>query len=278
MPQSDPTDNAVFEVQRLSYGLRGRTKGTRVVPEETPIVFTYNGTSYAVMMASATDLEDFAYGFSLTEGVISSVADVETLEIVAHDMGVELQIRLVEGKAEAVATRKRAMAGPTGCGLCGIESLEEALRVLPKLEVKGRFTPEQVKQALAAIAPLQPLNQKTHAVHAAAFWTPDKGIVALREDVGRHNALDKLAGSLLREGVKAADGIVVLTSRVSIELVQKAAVMGAAMIAAISAPTALAVRSAGFAGITLVAVGRDDGFEVFSHAERIGSEKADVVG
>lgn len=277
MPQSDSTDKAVFTAQRLSYGARGRAKGTRVLPEETPIVFTYNGNSYAVMMASATDLEDFAYGFSFTEGVISSVADVELLEIIEHDLGIELQMRLVDGKAEAVAARKRAMAGPTGCGLCGIESLEEALRVLPKLEVAGRFTPDEVRQAIASISPLQALNQKTHAVHGAAFWRPEKGVVALREDVGRHNALDKLAGALLRSGVSAAEGIVVLTSRVSIELVQKAAVMGAAMIAAVSAPTALAVRSAGFAGITLVAVGRDDGFELFSHAERIG-EKTDVVG
>lgn len=279
MPQSDPTDKAVFTAQRLSYTRQGRSQGKRVLPEETPVVFTYNGNSYAVMMASATDLEDFAYGFSFTEGVISTVADVEALEIIEQDMGVELQMRLVDGKAEAVAARKRAMAGPTGCGLCGIESLEEALRVLPKLEVEGRFTPDEVRQAMASIAPLQALNQKTHAVHAAAFWTPAGGVVALREDVGRHNALDKLAGALLRESVKAADGIVVLTSRVSIELVQKAAVMGASMIAAISAPTALAVRSAGFAGITLVAVGRDDGFELFSHAERIGNrETSDVVG
>lgn len=267
---------AVAEVLKKSFTANGRSQGRRVVPEETPVAFTYNGNSYAVMMATAQDLHDFAVGFSLTEGVIASEADIEKLDIIAHDMGVELQMRLLADRADAVAARKRALAGPTGCGLCGVESLEEALRVLPQIVVEGSYRADQVMEAIASIAPLQALNKQTHAVHAAAFWTPNKGIVVLREDVGRHNALDKLVGALARGGIDVRTGVVVLTSRVSIELVQKAAAIGAPVVAAISAPTALAVRSAGFAGITLIAVARDDGFEVFSHPDRIVMERASV--
>jgi FdhD protein len=190
-------------------------------------------------------------------------------------MGLELQMRLVEERAAKLVARHRAMAGPAGCGLCGIESLEDALRVLPQMTVEeGTFSADQIRQAIAAISPLQTLNQETHAVHAAAFWTPGAGIVALREDIGRHNALDKLVGALARSGTTTGDGILVMTSRVSIELVQKAAMAGMPVMAAISAPTALAVRSAGFAGMTLVAVARDDGFEVFTHHERITTDEA----
>lgn len=276
MPLSDPVGQATAEVFRRKYGDGVRpAQGRRVVPEETPVVFTYNGTSYAVMMATAQDLADFAHGFSLTEGVVRSLSEIETLDIVEHDMGIELQMRLTGDRAAAAAARHRAMAGPTGCGLCGVESLEDALRVLPQMAIEGSFSESDIRQAIAAVAPLQKLNHETHAVHAAAFWTPRAGIVALREDVGRHNALDKLIGALARAGTKASEGIVVLTSRVSIELVQKAAAVGVPVIAAISAPTALAVRSAGFAGITLVAVAREDGFEAFTHHERIVAESAD---
>lgn len=273
MPLSDPVGQATAEVFRRKYGEGVRpAQSRRLVPEETPVVFTYNGTSYAVMMATAQDLADFAYGFSLTEGIVQSPSEIEKLDIVEHDMGLELQMRLPEARAAKLTERHRAMAGPTGCGLCGIESLEDALRVLPQLPLEGSFTVTQIQQAIAAVAPLQKLNQETHAVHAAAFWTPQAGIVAIREDVGRHNALDKLIGALARTGAKMNEGICVLTSRVSVELVQKAAVAGLPLIAAISAPTALAVRSAGFAGITLVAVAREDGFEVFTHHERIATD------
>jgi FdhD protein len=274
MPLSDPVGQATAQVFRRKYAKGVRpVQSRRVVPEETPVAFSYNGSSYAVMMATAQDLADFAYGFSLTEGIITTPSDIETLEIVEHDMGLELQMRLVEEKAAKLVERHRAMAGPTGCGLCGVESLEDALRVLPQMDVdEDKFSADQIKQAIAAIGPLQTLNQQTHAVHAAAFWTPQAGIVALREDVGRHNALDKLIGALARGDIKTNDGILVMTSRVSIELVQKAAMTGISVMVAISAPTALAVRSAGFAGITLVAVAREDGFEVFTHHERITTD------
>jgi FdhD protein len=245
------------------------TGGTRIVPEEVAVAFSYDGGTYAVMMATPQDLEDFALGFSLTEGIVSSPAGLRQSEIVEHDSGIELRLWLTEPHSVALGKRRRHLAGPTGCGLCGIESLEEAARPLPRVPEGTSFTADDIMGALAALAPRQELNRQTRAVHAAAFWYPDKGIVAVREDVGRHNALDKLAGALARFGAPATEGMVLLTSRVSVEMVQKTAVIGAPLIVAVSAPTALAIRTAESAGITLAAVARSDGFEVFTHPHRI---------
>jgi FdhD protein len=240
--------------------------GRRLVPEETAVAFTYNRCSHAVMMATPADFEDFAVGLSLTEGIIDNVEDVSGLEIVSSEFGVELRMWIPETRMRPYSTRRRQLAGPTGCGLCGIESLNEASR--PARPVAGgvHLSPEAISVAMAALAPAQMLNHETRAVHAAAFWQPGKGIVAVREDVGRHNALDKLVGSLARRQI---DGIVLLTSRVSVELVQKTAILGASILVAVSAPTALAVRSAQACGMTLVAIAREQDFEIFSHPERI---------
>jgi FdhD protein len=247
----------------------GATDGSRTIPEETAVAFTYDGGSYAVMMATPRDLEDFALGFSVTEGVISSPADIKQLEIVEHSDGIELRMWLAEPHSVALGKRRRHLAGPTGCGLCGIESLEEAARALPRVPEDASFTAADIMRALAALPPRQELNRQTRAVHAAAFWRPDAGLVAVREDVGRHNALDKLAGTMLRGGTRSDGGMILLTSRVSVEMVQKTAAIGAPLIVAVSAPTALALRTAEAAGITLVGVARDDGFEVFTHPQRI---------
>jgi FdhD protein len=243
--------------------------GQRLIPEETAVAFVYNGSSHAVMMATPSDLDDFAIGLSLTEGIIQSVEDISDLEIVPGELGVELRMWISETRMQPYSTLRRRWMGPTGCGLCGIESLSEASRPARRVGAGLHLAPEAISAAMAALPPAQLLNREIRAVHAAAFWQPGKGIVAVREDVGRHNALDKLVGSLASRQADGGRGIVLLTSRISVEMVQKTAVLGASILVAVSAPTALAVRVANACGITLVAIARDQDFEIFSHPMRI---------
>jgi FdhD protein len=257
-----------LSVPSLAWRSGEMSASARAVPEETAVAFTFNGTTHAVMMATPGDLEDFALGFALTEGLIEAPSEIASLEIVRTSAGIELRSWLPEDRAKAYAARRRSMAG-TGCGLCGIESLEEATRPAPFVSNASRFDSGAIIKAMASLPSQQKLNRQTSAVHAAGFWTPARGLVAVREDVGRHNALDKLIGALVRGGDVAAHGIVLLTSRVSIELIQKAARFGAPVVAAVSAPTAAGVRLAGACGITLVAIARGQDFEVFTHPERI---------
>ena len=264
----------VVRVPRTIWRSTGSAEEMRAIPEETAIAFTFNTASYAVMMATPQDLEDFAVGFALTEGVISSIEAIDSIDVVEEEIGIELRIWLKAPQATEFLGRRRKMAGPTGCGLCGIESLNEAMRPPPEVGEGLVFAPDQIMTALDSLFPLQELNRETRAVHAAGFWDPERGLVAVREDVGRHNALDKLAGALAREQATAKQGLVVLTSRVSVEMVQKSAMIGAAIIAAVSAPTALAVRMAEAAGMTLVAIARKDGFEVFTHPHRVKGKLA----
>jgi FdhD protein len=254
---------------RIAWRGRPETEDLRAVPEEIPVALTYNGTSHAVMMATPADLEDFATGFSLSECMIRDLAEIESLEIVELDEGIELRMRLAEPRIRQIRERRRRLAGPTGCGLCGIESLADALPRLPRINGDARFEPAHLLAALDQIASAQALHGATRAVHAAALWRSGDGLLAVREDVGRHNALDKLIGATARAGEPADASVLVLTSRVSVEMVQKAAMLGAPVMVAVSAPTALAIRTAEAAGITLVAVARSDGFEVFTHRHRI---------
>ena len=264
-------------VPRKIWRADGASEATRAIPEETAVALTYNGGTYAVMMATPRNLEDFAVGFSLDEGIVKNASEIQSLEVVELDDGIELRMWLSPSIAEHLSERRRQIAGPTGCGLCGIDSIAEAVKPAAIVGRGVTLTPQQIMAAMAAIPPLQKINIETRAVHAAAFWTPVQGIVELREDVGRHNALDKLAGALARNNVNAAVGAVLLTSRISVEMVQKTAAIGASVMVSVSAPTALAVRMAEAAGITLAAIARNDGFEVFTYPERISPRASQHV-
>jgi len=241
----------------------------RTVPEESPVALVYDGTTAAVLMATPADLADLAAGFSLTEGLVQNIGEIEAMEVVPNCQGIELRIWLAARSGREFKQRQRRLVGPTGCGLCGIESLAEATRALAPLARKITLRSTQIERAIDALSRAQVLNHATHATHAAGFYLPDDSLVAVREDVGRHNALDKLAGTLASRGISGESGAVLMTSRISIELVQKTAAIGCSILVAISAPTALAVRTAEACGITLVAVARGSSFEVFSHPDAI---------
>ena len=261
----------------LAVGPDGARGMTRALPEEVPVAVTFNGTTLAVMMATPDHIEDFAYGFALTEGAIAAPGEVESFEIARHPGGIEARFWLAEARAAALADRRRRMAGPVGCGLCGIDSLDAALRKLPRVEAALSLTREEIAAAPQALTAHQPLHDRTRAIHAAGFLRPGQGIVLAREDIGRHNALDKLIGALLREGIDPATGAVVLTSRVSVEMVQKSAIAGTPVIIAASAPTALALAEADAAGLTLAAFVRDGRFELYAHPERVETGETDVA-
>jgi FdhD protein len=255
-------------VPRQAWRSGATLVGERILAEEVPVAFSYDGAAHAVLMATPDDLEDFAVGFSYTEGIITERADIAELAIVSVGAGIVLRMWLADDRSDAFAARRRRFVGPAGCGMCGLESLAEANRTIPMASCDLQVSQHDIVEAVAALPARQQLNMQTRAVHAAALWRWGQSFV-LREDIGRHNALDKLAGALLHTGRAAAEGIIVLSSRISIELVQKAAMMRAGIIVGVSAPTALAVRTAEATGLTLVGIARDDGFEVFTHPERI---------
>ncbi|MFA5951739.1 MAG: formate dehydrogenase accessory sulfurtransferase FdhD [Hyphomicrobium sp.] len=243
---------------------------SRLIPDEVPVALVYDGSTHAVMMATPADLDDFALGFSLTEGVIQSIDELRELEVVEHGNGIEARLWLVPQVGRMHAERRRRITGPTACGLCGVESLEAAVPEPRRVGSTARAAPLEIQRALAEMPAAQSLNIATRAVHAAAFWdSTTSSLALLREDVGRHNALDKLVGAVARAKLDPGRGFVLLTSRVSVEMVQKTAQLGAEILVAVSAPTALAIRTAEKAGITLIAVARSDAFEIFTHPERV---------
>lgn len=263
---------------RLAFRAGRWEKGQRAVPDEVPVAIVYNGTTQAVMMATPAALEDFGAGFSLTEGIISDISEIKEFEIVPLNQGIELRMWLAPAAESRFQARRRAQVGPVGCGLCGIDSLTEALRALPALSSALHLAPADTEAAMKGLMRHQVLNDTTRAAHAAGFYLPGKGVVLAREDVGRHNALDKLAGAMARAGLAAGNGALIITSRVSVDMVQKAAMIGAPVLMAASAPTALAISEADTAGITLIAVIRGTDFEIFTHPERLtGSESAHVA-
>lgn len=242
----------------------GKGSTERELAEEVAVAIVVNGSTLAVMMATPADLEAFGIGFALTEGVIEDVGEITRVEVVDQALGIEVRLWIGVDKARAMAERRRQQAGPSGCGLCGIESLEAAMRGVRPVSARLSLSSEQIMAAAASLRPAQSLNTITRAVHAAALWHPAQGILAVCEDVGRHNALDKVAGRAASMNLPTGECAVLLTSRVSIELVQKTAMIGAPVLIAVSAPTRLAVQVAQEAGITLIGVAREDGFEIYS--------------
>jgi FdhD protein len=265
MPMPDPAARVRAEAYR--HGTQSVID--RTVPDEIAVALSYDRVGYAVMMATPTDLVDFAIGFSFSERIIDRASDVLDCALITVEKGIECRLQVGHDVASRLAQRRRHMAGALGCGLCGLESLAEATHDIKPVTSSMRFSAPGLMAAMRDMARLQRLNGQTHGVHAAAFYQPGSTDLLVREDVGRHNALDKVIGALARQGRTGSGGAVLLTSRVSIELIQKCGLFGAPLIIAVSVPTAHAIRAADAAGITLAAIARDDGFEVFTHPARI---------
>jgi FdhD protein len=245
------------------------SQSTRDVVCETALAIVVDGGAAAVMMASPADLEDFAYGFALSEGLVESSNDIRDLDIAQGEIGIELRLWLQDGARSTHAARRRRRAGPVGCGLCGVESLEEAMRPISRIDSHFTISAAEIIAAMRELPDRQTINRATSAAHAVALYSPEQGITLVREDVGRHNALDKLIGALTRQGKNASGGVILATSRLSIELIQKAAHIGAPVLAAISAPSTLALDAAQSCGLCVCGIVRDNGLEVFTCAERI---------
>jgi formate dehydrogenase accessory protein FdhD len=239
------------------------------VAEEIPVALVYNGIPHAVMMATPQDLEDFALGFSLTEELIGSKSDLHRIECIRYSRGIEIQMTVAAACEEAIAAKTRRLTGRTGCGICGADSVDSVLKTMRSVPSGVAVRHSAVRAALDALVSQQKLNAAAGAVHAAGWAALDGRIELVREDVGRHNALDKLIGALLRRETDATDGFVVVTSRASFEMVQKTTVLGATLLAAVSGPTGLAIRVAQQAGLTLVGFARGVRHTVYTHPRRL---------
>ena len=258
---------SALTVQRQKKGRQ--STGTDTVAEEVPVALTYNGISHAVMLATPADLEDFAIGFSLTEGIVNSPKEIYGIEVEEAFNGIRVDITIASEQFAHLKERRRNLTGRTGCGLCGTDSLAQAVKVLPRLSA----TPD------AAIAPIlagfnqmvfqQSLKQHTGATHAAAWLSADGTVPLIREDVGRHNALDKLIGALQNQRIDCSTGTVLVTSRASYEMVQKCVMAGIPTLAAVSAPTALAVRTAEQSGLLLLGFVRGEDYTVYANSQRL---------
>lgn len=253
--------------RRLTAG--GSETLDETVAEEVAVALVYNGISHAVMMATPCDLEDFARGFSLTERIIERPSEIYDIEVEPVGRGIEVRLEIAAQRMAGLQERRRSLAGRSGCGLCGVDSLDAALRSIPAVTDPRPVARSSIERAMAELPEHQKINRANSATHAAGWASADGTLVAVREDVGRHNALDKLAGALVRSGGAEPGGFVVVTSRCSYEMVQKAAAIGASAIAAVSAPTSLAIETAEQAGIALAAFVRDERLTVYAHAERI---------
>lgn len=239
------------------------------IAEEAPVALMYNGEPHVVMLATPLDLEDFALGFSLTENIVADRREISSILVYQRSEGIEVRLRIPEARCETAADKGRNLTGRTGCGLCGARTLQQAMRRPLPVGQGARVSSVELAEALAALRDHQRLNRLTGAIHAAAWAVPGQGIALVREDVGRHNALDKLIGALAKKDADFGRGFVVVTSRASYEMVQKCASVGISFMAAISAPTGLAVRLAEETGFTLVGFARDESHVVYAHPQRL---------
>lgn len=239
------------------------------IAAEVPVAMTYNRHSHVVMMATPDDFEDFALGFSLTEGIIGGPDDLLSVKVLPRDGGVELSMTITEDWYDRLKTQRRNMTGRTGCGLCGAERIEQALRYPEPVDNKVRVSHRALQRAVTDMTAHQPLQSVTGATHGAAWCNLAGEIQELREDVGRHNALDKLIGRQARVGFSPSEGFLLISSRASYEMVYKAAAVGMELIVAVSAPTTLAVDFAQRCGITLVGFARPGRHNVYTFPERI---------
>jgi FdhD protein len=251
-------------------------EATDAIAEEVPIALVYNDRPHVVMMATPRDLDDFALGFSLSEAVIANAGELESIETQTLLEGIEVRMRIPHARAEALESRRRNLTGRTSCGLCGAQALEDAVRQPPKVGRGPSIDSDVLHRALAKRHDLQPLNVATGATHAAAWAHRDGEIACVREDVGRHNALDKLVGAIAKAGERVEEGFLVVTSRASYERVQKSATVGIALLAAISAPTALAIHLAEQTGMTLIGFARPQGHVVYANPERIARSAQEI--
>ncbi|MGO4608462.1 formate dehydrogenase accessory sulfurtransferase FdhD [Variovorax sp. 2RAF20] len=242
------------------------------VAEEVPVALEFNGISHAVMLATPLDLEDFALGFSLSEGILDHAHELYAVETGESELGITVRLQVSSAAFARLKQRRRTIAGRTGCGLCGTESLAHVSRELPVLaDPAGPLERQAIARAMLQVQSLQTLQQATGAVHAAAWCSADGEVQWLREDVGRHNALDKLIGALANNDVDASGGFIAVTSRASFEMVQKTAMAGVPLLAAVSAPTSFAVATAERARLTLVGFARKDDLAVYSHPGRLAA-------
>jgi FdhD protein len=274
-PLTHTADTAARDAIELHAHERWVDNATVALPaelaQEVPIAFEYNGISHAVMLATPADLEDFALGFSFSEG-IAPPAQFRGVDARESAAGITLAIEIAAEAFAQLKARRRTLAGRTGCGICGTESLGQVLRPLPDLSgIALQVTPSALARAHAGLAAVQPLQRATGAAHVAVWCTPDGAIVLAREDVGRHNALDKLIGALARARIDPHAGFALVTSRASVEMVQKSATAGIAVLAAVSAPTALAVRTAESCGQTLIGFARGAAFNVYTRPDRLST-------
>lgn len=260
---------ATSELPLKRIGETPSSDGVAIIAEEVPVALVYNGRSHVVVMATPADLVDLAYGFSITEAIVEDASQVEHVDIVKASHGIELQIQIPVRAAESLDSRARNLVARTGCGLCGVESIKEALRVPRQVLRSLSINAEALWRAGEQLSAGQALNNDTHTIHGAAWATADGSTPFVREDVGRHNALDKVCGAIARDGRMANAGFLVVTSRASYEMVQKAATTGVELLAAVSRPTGLAIRFADSASVTLVGLLRGRTANVYTHAERI---------